>query len=211
MKNARGLKFICFLFLLIFSTSCQKSKQNLAREENIQIEKQDSCDCEISYISALYYNRIFDTARARNWDDLKLSIPDFKNGGYGGVLDAKITDCNTLKEIAKELKTIKVKDYEGDADIRIVLYVHYKNKDSLFLSVGGYFASDFVTKDRMALKSKNTNRLLFLLKNNIGYYPWISKENLDNMDELKDTSFVKEPFIESPYYKQYKEMQNKEK
>ncbi len=209
MKNARRSKFICFLFLLIFSTSCQKSKQNLVREENIQIEKQDSCDCEISYISALYYNRIFDTARAKNWDDLKLKIPSFQYGDYRGVLDATITDCNTLKEIDKELKTLKVKDYEGDADIRIVLYVHYKDKETLFLSVGGYFASDFVTKDRMALESKNTNRLLFLLKNNIGYYPWIDKDDFNYMDELKDTTFAREPFIESPYYKQYKEIRSK--
>jgi hypothetical protein len=57
------------------------------------------------------------------------------------------------------------------------------------------------------LQQRN-NRLIYLLKNNIGYYSWL-EPSVDLDDEIKDTSFVKEPIIESSYYKKYKEMQEK--
>jgi hypothetical protein len=175
------------------------------------LEKQgvSSCDCEIIAIDVLYYNYLFNTARARNWDDLKLNLPNFTNE-YWGVLDAKITDCKVLKEINNEMKKLKTKrEQSGDADVRIVFTASYTNRTDTILCIGGYFANGLFTKERIELSSESINRLLYLLKNNIGYYSWFDESELEYMDELQDTTFAKEPFIESPYYKKYKEMQEK--
>ena len=205
------ISHICLIFIWLSITfiGCQNKPQN--DSINTSIISPDECDCEITSISVLYYNWIFNTARAKNWDDLKLNVPDFINN-TNGVLDAEITDCNTLKKIAEELNTLEpAKDQSGNADIRILLTINYKDKDACTLTIGGYFAEGIFTKDRVELASNNTNRLLFLIKNNAGYYSWFDDEELNNMDELKDTSFVKKPLIESLYYKQYKETQNKVK
>lgn len=205
MRSITLITFSLFCSLII-GVSCNKKLS-----ANDKITEKDSCNTNIEYISALYYNYTFNSARARNWDDLILNIPNFINKS-NGVLNATITNCNLLKEIETQLKTLKPMDEQrSDADIRIVIHIKYKNKEDLTLCIGGYFSDGLFTKDRIALKSQSKNKLLYLIKNNIGYYPWFSEEDLENMDELKDTTFVREARIESPYYKKYLEMQRNRK
>lgn len=200
-------KLLFIFIILIMMLGCKYENQKSTHKVAIS-QDSDSCDCEIISINSLYYNYFFNTARAKNWDDLVLNIPDFKNNSHG-ILNASITNCNTLKEIDKELKTLKASDQLGDADIRIIFSVNYKNRKDTTLCIGGYFASDIVNKERVGLTTENTNRLIYLIKNNIGYYTWFDDNDYKYMDELKDTTFVKEPFIESPYYKLYKENNKK--
>lgn len=197
------INVITAFIITILISGCKKENKNVGDNRNI-IESTDSCNCEIKSITALYYNYLFNSARARNWDDLTLNLPDFERTS-NGVLDANITDCRTLKEIATELKKLKPsKEQRGGADIRIVLTVNYKNNNDTTLCIGGYYADGIFTKSRIELESENTNKLLFLIKNNIGYYSWFDKDELKEMEELKDVSST-HPFIESPYYKKYKE------
>lgn len=194
--------FCLFLLIFVFANCSQKNNKIGYSRKII-----DTCNCVISSIDALYYNYIFDTSTAVNWNDVKLNVPDFKKNSHG-VLDAKITNCLVLREINEELKTIHpmTKQWPG-ADVRIVFSVNYKNgKDTVF-TICGYFSDMIFSKERVALSTNNTNRLLFLLKNNIGYYSWIDKDYYQYMPEIQDSSFRKESIIESLYYKKYKKIQ----
>jgi hypothetical protein len=131
-------------------------------------------------------------------------IPDFIDY-YNGLLNATVTNCNVLKEIEDELSKLKPEtDYCPGGDTRLKFNIYNKDKSIKTLCMSGIFGTEIYIGG--VLQQPN-NRLVYLLRNSIGYYPWFD-DDYENyyhyMDELQDTTFVREPFIESSYYKKYK-------
>ncbi|MFQ9317634.1 hypothetical protein [Dysgonomonas mossii] len=192
--------FITIFILLVFSCNHNTNKQQsrIASYENIA----DTCDSEINSIDVLYYNYIFVNSRARNWDDLQLRIPSFIDDNQkDGILDAKIEDCNILKEINKELKQVKLYKSQYKIDIRIAATVNYKDGSKKRISIGGIYSTDIAVDD--LILDSSGNKLKYLIKNNIGFYAWMGEKMLSEMNELRDTIYVQRPFVESAYYKLY--------
>lgn len=196
---------LLIFFVLLFGCNNANKQSNKAGIQNSIVDT--VCNCEISSIEILYYNNLFINARARNWDDLKLEVPSFLDeNNRDGILDARITDCAVLKEIDSELKHIRLSDEQYRIDIRIIAVINYKDGSEKKISIGDIYSTD-IAVDGEVLDSSG-NKLKFLIKNNIGFYSWMDKKALEKMDELNDTTYSKVPFIESPYYKLYKEIKN---
>jgi len=186
--------FILLLLIFLSNFSCQNKKEN-----STQIYDQNQIDS----LLVLYYNYEFNGVRDIKCDEVQKYIPNPQDGS-DGVYDALITDRQILDEITQEINSLSVDKEQYPLDTRLSATIYYSNGTIRKLcSDGNRLFQDGILQ-------KINNRLLFLLKNNAGYYSWF--ENPYNYEiELKDTSFIKEPLIESPYYKQYKEMQNKAK
>jgi len=185
-----------FCILLISLLSCKRNNNNFITASN--------CDSDIDSITVLYFNHTFNRVKALKCEELNEKlIPDFQHS-HTGVLDAKIMDCSVLKEIGKEIQSLTPDTLQTLPDIRIAANIYY-NDGSIKRICMAYSLNDIFVD---GVKQVTNNRLIFLIKNNIGYYSWFENAG-EYMDELKDTSFVKAPIIISPYYKQYKEMQEK--
>ena len=193
MKYIRLILFIGLYFLF----SCSQFHK-IDRE----ISK---CDSNIDSITALYFNYSFNSAKSIKCEDLSEHlIPDFKERSTG-IIDAKIIDCSILKRIDREISLLVPDTLQYPLDTRISIQVFYKNGEVKRLCLNDMYPTGLYLN---GVKQIASNKLLFLLKNNIGYYSWFEGVN---DSELKDTTFVKEPFIESPYYKLYKENQKRRK
>lgn len=181
-----------FLLLISFySFSCD--------HKNKHITELPECNSKIDSITALYYNYSFNSVKAVKCSDIKAPfIPDFRYNS-DGVYDAKINDCKILLEIEKEVESLISDTLEYKLDTRIAINVFYRNGSLLKICMNDKAPNDIYVD---GIKKIASNRLLFLLKNNIGYYSWFEHPE-DYETELKDTSYAKEPIIISPYYKQY--------
>lgn len=189
--------YFCLVFVLIIVSCNNSTKQRLTISNN---------SSHIDSITALFFNYDLDGVRNIRCDELQKNIPNFevKTDEYKeGILDALITDSNVLKEIQYELSKTKPLKDKIYLDTRIAFKVYYKNGSVDNLCTNGklFFLND--------VPLQKNNRLMYILKNNIGYYSWFGGLSQKYMDELKDTTFTKEPFIESPYYKLYKENNKK--
>ena len=181
-------KHIIILVFAIFFVSCQGKNEKT-----------------IESIEVLYYNYFFDRVIAVSCDEIVYDPPTndtvtvFHYGSemtdsiieqyinYQGVLDTTITDKKVLQEIAHELKLAKkTKDYGIDA--RMKCYIKYTNGsiDSLCLAdppTYGYYNN----------KPKTfTNKFAYLIRKNSGFYWWIGADYMKYLDELNDTTFVRE-------------------
>lgn len=187
------INFILLLIILLSSLSCQNRKSNST----------ETCDLnQIDSLLVLYYNYDFNGVRDIKCDEIQKYIPEPQDG-FDGVYDALITNRNILDEIAQEIDNLSLDNEQYPLDARISATVYYSDGTIKKL------CSDGNRLFQNGVLQKMNNHLLFLLKNNAGYYSWF-EDPQEYMDELKDTSFVKDAFIESPYYKQYKAMENKD-
>ena len=156
--------------------------------------------CNIDSISVVYFNYNFVSSKSIDCNNiLTAKTPTMEEDGLG-LLDATFYDESILKEICEELKLLEPSKNQYPLDTRLAVKIYKKNKIEYLCSDGYRLFKDGV------LLSKN-NRLLYLLKNNAGYYSWFKEEELMEMDELSDTTFVKEPFVISPYYEEYRKTQ----
>lgn len=169
---------------------------------NDKITEKDSCDCNIDSITVLYYNFSFTSIKAIRCNDIvKTRIADFRYDNEG-IYDAKITDCDILSEIEKEITSLYPDTLQYPLEARISVNIYFKDRNIKHLCMNDNSPNDLYIND---VRQVVNNRLIFLIKNNIGYYSWF--DNAENyMEELRDTTFIKEPFIISPYYTQYMRM-----
>jgi len=189
--------FTLLVLIILFTSSCNKSNNN-----SIKL----NCNSQIDSITALYFNYTFNSVKSIKCEELDQKlIPDFKNRATG-ILDAKILDCTILKEIESELMTLSPIKDSSYPDTRISVNIFYRDGTVKRICIDDMSPNQLYLDN---IRQKNNNHLLYLIKNNIGYYTWFENPE-EYMDELKDTTFIKEPFIESPYYKQYKTIENKD-
>ena len=196
------------IILLIVSftilSGCNKAKNE---KQDEQIATTDSIEnTDIKSISVLFYNTLFLEKYLISCDDIKLSVPDFKQN-HVGVLDATIDDSKVLGEIKEQLSTLRPSDKNYLIDARITATIKYKNGKQDQLCIGQMEGNTIFLNGVM---QEPNNRLLYLIKNNIGYYPWMIGEGLLNMVELQDQSFLKEPFVSSEYYKTWQKIRSEE-
>ncbi len=132
-------------------------------------------------------------------EDVLKDIPQF-GIDRKGILDAEITDSLKLAKIQILLDSLTPLQNVDQIDARIVATINYSNGSKDILCIGGEY-SDKIYLNGAAMQTDN--KLLFTVKNYIGFYPWIIGDDMFRMAEMKDNSFAKEPFVSSAYYKEY--------
>lgn len=187
--NSLGV-LLAVVFLIL---SCKKnnSETNANRVDSPPVERL------IDSVSVLYYNHIFENEPI-NWGIIEL---DYKRGDKG-VLTATLTDKTLLVKLHGLIKTLETQDNNELADVRIAAVIKYNDGTCDSLSVGDVYANRIYLNQK---PQKTNNLLLFVLKNNIGYYPWMIGDAMMKMPELRDPSFPKEPFKSSVHYEAYQQ------
>lgn len=188
----------CYNLLLIFISLYFVSCNN--KSEKVINTTQTESDSLIA-VNALYFNSNYQSKAMYKWDMIKLDIPSFKNGKNSGVLDATIEKPETIYEIQKLVESLETDSSKLDflPDYRIAVTLQYKNGKIERLGISHPPKLDLIFLND--IPQKTNNRLLYVIKNNIGLYSWLIGDALYEQPELQDNSFMKEPFIQSKYNK----------
>lgn len=185
--------------------SCKKANSTLTphhASHPVEATVPDS----VESIEALYYNCITLSKAMYGWDDLKKDIPAFDRGICVGVLDGSIENPKVKTEIQQLIDGLQpdVNNRNFMPDYRIVATVKYKSGKTERLGISGSLMNTIYLNDTLQLKN---NRLIYLIKNYLGIYPWLIGDRLNDQEELFDNSYSKDPFVESKYYKMYQQYQ----
>lgn len=195
-----------FLTLLSVALSFIGCKPNDNKQTENKTAKTENKPDSIVEAAALYYNTSFTDKAMVGWEDIKLDIPSFEDGQDVGVLDALITDPKVIAEMQQLIETLQPRtDSISLPDYRIAVTLKYKSGKTQRLGITDPHCVDKLYLNDVA--QQTNNRLLYLIKNNIGFYPWLIGYNLAQQSELYDNSFLKEPFIQSNYYKEWQNKQ----
>lgn len=196
------LKYFILLFAAIFTlVACNRNRQ----QENTIEDKSEQkvVDTRIDTIFALFYNYQIESGSPVSPESLKKDIPDFTKGNYHGVIDAVISDTSKIGKIKEQIDLLRPSKNSGTPDARIAVTIKYKDGSLENLSLCGEYADQIFYNN---VQQEANNKLVFFIKNYIGYYPWFIGDGLYSMPELNDSSFPKEPFGSSTYYKKYQEV-----
>jgi len=190
---------ILYFASLFFMSGCKNNKQ--PNDENIYTS--------IEKINVLFYNYLFESPMSISCNSIKKEISsmdtiyvyDYDTNTLSGefridnqgVFEVELTEAILLKEIEKELLKLSPADSTSTFDARISCMVKYKNGKCQKLCIGGYFSEDISYQE---INQKRNNRLLYLIKNNIGYYSWMSRSKYIYMKELQDVTFKREAIID---------------
>jgi len=173
-------KYIILVFAVFF-VACQEKNEKI-----------------IESVKIWYYNGIFDRAVAVSCDWIvyfpeKVDTLDIimEDGSYlpkeSVILESIIGDKEILQEIAIELRKRKIikEDY---VDARMKCYINFTDgkTDSLCISsnpIYGLYNNKPI---------KLTNKLVYLFRKNCGFYEWIGVDYMKYLEELNDTTFVRE-------------------
>ena len=178
MKNFIILFIIFFLFI-----ACQQKQERI-----------------IESVEVLYYNGIFERIIPVGCDEIicnPLKMPHlvFLEDGTqvpqeAYILDTIITNKKILQEIDNELKLTKhTKDCGVDARMKCYIKFTDGSIDSLCLDAPptyGYFNEK---------PTRFTNKFAFLIRKNCGFYKWIGYDYMKYLEELNDSTFVREKVI----------------
>ncbi|MEN9920056.1 MAG: hypothetical protein RL662_2492 [Bacteroidota bacterium] len=192
---------ILYLLLVVTLLACKNStnkKADPSVENTSPISKQFE-NRKIANITALYYNYILDSSKVIDATNLTKDTPSF-NGSHKGVLDMVLTDSAKINKLDALIKGLQPASPSKEMDTRIQLLINYTDKMQDTLSIGGKYANLIFLN---GIEQTPNNELLFRIKNDIGFYPWFIGDDLFQMLELQDNSFIKEPFISTNYYKAY--------
>lgn len=189
-----------YLIVIIASllVSCSQKKHEDKLDESRAGEKNER---KIDSVSVYFYNYIRQDEKAVGCGEIQITGSE-NDELNRTVLSCKLTDTPLLDVIASRIDSLRPSASSAAEDIRISAKISYNNNTSSMLCIGGMY-SDLIFLD--GILQETDNKLLFMLKNNIGYYPWMIGDALMNMSELKDNSFPKEPFKSSPQYEEYQQ------
>lgn len=195
MKNC----YILFIFALFLSiSSCNnKSKENALKVEESEIVA--TTNRSIDSISVLFYNYLLESQTPIKSEDIKLNIPHFDKDRKG-VLDAYIVDSTRIKDIKNRIDSLQPTNQTLPLDARLVAIIKYNDGKTDTLSIGGHSVNQIYLN---GIQQQTDNQMLFLIKNYIGFYPWMIGDDMFAMKELQDNSFPKAPFISTTYYEAY--------
>lgn len=166
-----------------------------------------SCEREnsIDSMEGVYYNYIFSSSKLIDCDEIQVDSTENKENNftvtesdgfvfytpsYQRVVDTIVADRKILKEIQIELDKLEILEDTFDVDARIRVEFNYSNGENKKLCIGGEFTNHMMLDGK---KVKTNNRLLYLIKYNLGFYSWLHNYQLDIMDELQDTTFRRIP------------------
>ena len=183
------MKKYVILMLTLFFISCHNSKE---------------AGRTIDSIKVWYYNVLFERITAVDCHEivyLPEKVDTLEDGRFlptsQCILESIITDKEVLREILIELDERKIlkSDY---MDARMKCYISYSDgqTDSLCISS----ISNYGNYNGQPVKL--TNKLIYLIRENCGFYRWIGADYLKYFDELNDTTFVRKK-VKSRYGGEY--------
>jgi len=189
-------KIIIYYVLITGLIACSIPSNKTKHKRN------NICESSIDSIKVSYYNIYFESPLARKYNDImKAKRPSFEkvyigntrdyHVKYTGVIDTVITSCEALFAIELELKRLKPDAEFAAKDMRIALTFFYRNSKQKSIILINEYNNIFLND---VLQNKN-NRLIYLIKKNIGFYSWFTRGELKHMEELSDSSFVKDSVI----------------
>lgn len=187
------------IFLLLLSVAGCKNTKPENSDDNAKRQTIVNSDRSINQISVLFYNYLIDWQPPIKPEDIKLSIPDFAKDPKG-VLDADITDSVRIANLKKQIDLLTPSQNSSPLNARVVALIRYTDGSQDQLCLGGTYVNEIFVNGIM---QETNNELLFLLKNYIGFYPWIIGDDMFKMQELQDNSFAKMPYLSTPYYERY--------
>ncbi len=201
------MKYYFSLFLLFsflpFVLNCKGNTHNNPGKEN-STDAATPEELKPIQINALYYNYVFASATPVKPENIKKNIPRFEIDPKG-VLDATITDTAKIKKIQELLANLKPSAEQTPMDARIVINLYYNDGSNRQICIGGIYTDKIYLN---GVEQVRDNKVLFTLKNYIGFYPWLIGDYMFKMSELQDNSFLKAPFISTRYYKEYQKILN---
>ena len=177
-KRLVGL--FCILFLLLVSCNIK--------------EKKNICNSDIKDIQVLYSAGLSTGDVATRCEDLlrwaeesKKRVNNIKYVPYLPFIDTLITDCSIIEQIEYEINNFQPIENRL-IDARMLVYVNYKNGDVDKICINGVPVRDIIYNGQF----QYNNKFLYLIKLYSGFYDWIPKSEFSYMDELNDTTFVRE-------------------
>lgn len=185
---------VLLLFLTVLYTCCKKGD---SREKDIVICHESRIDS----IRVYYYNFTFERISAINCDDIinKGHRPSYKRitleehpwypVDYSGVIDTLIVDCKPLLLIENELKKLKAQKEQNYGDMRMTALVYFKNGTHSQVCIT---ETNFSNIYLDGVRQERNNNFLYLIRYYSGYYSWFSTASLNSLEELQDTSFVRD-------------------
>ena len=193
-------KVIIYYILIISLIGCNKTNDNKTNNKVKVV-----CESSIDSIKVFYYNyQHFESPLAVKYSDiLTRKRPTFEkiyigntgdyNVKYRGVIDTVITNCNVLLSIESELNNLKLDTSFAAKDVRIAITLYYKNSKPQKVILINDFNDIFVDNKHQI----RNNRLIYLIKKDIGFYSWFKRSELEHMQELNDTTFERVPNLMS--------------
>jgi hypothetical protein len=163
----------------------------------------NNVDTNIDNIEVLYYNGIFENIESVACDEIiynPAKQPKQKYTEAGEpvpievcVIKATINNKKVLQEIESELEKWELSDDKNNIDARMKCFVNYKhnNVDTLCIGNNPQWA---VLNNIQSVKL--SNKLIYLLRQNCGFYEWIGHDYMKYFDEMNDTTFVREKIKE---------------
>lgn len=197
------MKYIkCSILILVSVLAMLACGGHNPQQESLKENKSEPkvADTRIDTIFALFYNYQFESSSPVPPESLKKNVPDFAKESYHGVIDAVIADTSKIRKIKDRIDLLRPAQNSGTPDTRIAVTIKRKDGSLDYLAFCGEYADQIFYNN---VQQEADNNLVFYVKNYIGYYPWFIGDGLYSMPELIDSSFPKEPFGSSEYYKKY--------
>lgn len=191
--------YTLFIFALLLSVTSCNNKQKESTSQEGDANTIAMVDRTVDTISVLYYNYLIEPQTPIKPEDITLNVPQFEKDRKG-VLDARIVDSVRIKDIKSRIDSLKPLQQSSPLDARLVAVIKYRDGSNDILCLGGQYVNEIFLN---GVQQVVDNKLLFFLKNYIGFYPWMIGDDMFAMKELQDPSFAKSPFISTPYYEAY--------
>lgn len=199
MKRNLSIWTLALLCIFGCNNSCKGENSKTIEKELGEPVIQQPQERSIKNISALYYNYIINDGQPQPLHLLQKDIPRFEVETKG-ILDAHITDTVKIRRINDLLGSLEPSMQQNPVDARIAIKINYTDGNEDVLCIGGRYTNRIFLN---GVQQATNNRALFFLKNYIGFYPWLIGDDLFRMSEMKDNSFMKEPFVSTQHYKDY--------
>ena len=146
--------------IIIFLLSCNQDKKRNTLK---------------TFIKVSFYKGAIDTS-------IPINCQKIGTGNIGSVKDTIIENGETMEQIIEQIIISKnSKEIKGKiCDMRIKCVIYGQNNDTTNLCLG---ENNCLMIDDKAMNPNNS--LSYLVKSNIGYYNYFSKDELNYFDELK--------------------------
>jgi hypothetical protein len=159
----------------------------------------NNVDTNIDNIEILYYNGVFERIENVDCDEIiynPAKQPKQKYTEDGEpvpmevcIIKATINNKQVLQEIESELEKLELFDGKNNIDARMKCFIKYKNNSIDTLCVGDnpqWAVLNNIQSVRLS------NKLIYLLRKNCGFYKWVGYDYMQYFDEMNDTTFVRE-------------------
>lgn len=199
MKRNFSIWALTLLCVFVSSNNCKGANNKTTDRNTDEPIVQEPVKRSVKGLSALYYNYVINDVKPRSLEILQRNIPRFEKETQG-ILDAHITDETKLSKISNLLETLQPSMQQNPVDARILIRISYTDGTEDTVCMGGRYTNRIFLN---GVQQATNNKVLFHLKNYIGFYPWLIGDDLFRMSEMKDNSFMKEPFVSTQHYKDY--------